>query len=227
MPVRAIRRRKLRLPMSTARKARAIRRVRRKVLGGSVHAFTEKVQLASIGCPANSTVTGIQTYKLNDLTNYPAFANLFDLYKLKGVKLTMIPKWNSSDVGNGVPNAAGQGGSLPMLYIAPNRDPYVPAPTTVNDLLNDDGSKIVRLERPVSFYLKSPKPELLTGDQIAIPLQMNAGKDFWLTTGGNAQFIDQSSVKHYGHRWVIQSQAPLETVVDVYVKYYFIMKEQD
>lgn len=202
------------------------RRIRRKVLGGRVHSFMEKTQLASISVPGSSTGTGVLSYRLNDLVNNSAYKNLFDLYKLKAVKMTLVPLASQSDFGQ-PGGTTGQLGTLPMLYVAPNRDPYVPAPATIGDILNDDDVKIRRFTKPISFFLRSPKPALLDSAGAAVPIQMNVGRDFWLTTGGNAQSIDQSGIQHYGHRYVLTNNSPLEIVVQVYVTYYFIMKESD
>lgn len=218
-------RRKLRKPMTRLAIARGVRLIRRRIYGGQVHRFIEKTQLPSIGVSAGSSAPGVITYKLNDLTNAASFKSLFDLYKLTGVKLTFIPLFNTSQTSD--LNTLSQAGTLPMLYVAPNRDPYVPAPTSVADILNDDGCKIIRLTKPVSMYIKSPKPNLLTDSGAAIPLQTNVSTQFWLTTGGNGQVVDQSSVPHHGHRFFLTNNATSEVVIQVYAKYYFAMKEQD
>lgn len=200
------------------------RRVRRKVLGRGVHKFVEKVQLPSISVVPGTTY-GTMTYQISQLINWNAYAGLFDLYKLKAVKLTMLTLANTSEVmlNNGVL----QSGALPMLYLAPNRDPYVPAPLSIPDVINDDGCKIIRFSKPASFYLSNPKPNIVdsTGDQL--PFQFNVPTQPWLTTGGNAQTIDQSAIKHYGHRYAITNSSSVDLVVQVYAKFYFEMKEQD
>lgn len=192
-----------------------------------VHYFKENCQLTSITVPANNTVSGIITYKLTDLLNSPSFTNLFDLYKLMGVKLRLITQANVSETT--FTNAAGQVGSLPMLYIAPNRDPFVPAPASVGDVLNDDGCRIIRFERPYKTYLKSPKPLIKDSEGANIPLQLGtkSSQQFWLTTGGGAQSVDQSAVQHYGHRYFLVNQTAAPLIVQVYATYYFSMKEQD
>lgn len=206
------------------RKGLRMATVPRGLVGRGVHSFTEKVQLPSIGVPPGISY-GVITYQINQLINWNSYAALFDLYKLKAVKLTLIGLANTSEVmlNNGVL----QSGALPMLYLAPNRDPYVPAPLSIPDVINDDGCKIIRFSRPASFYLSNPKPNVVdnTGDQL--PFQFNVRQQPWLTTGGNAQTIDQSAVKHYGHRYAIANSASVETVVQVYAKFYFEMKEQD
>lgn len=201
------------------------RRFRRRIVGGNVHSFTEKVQLTSISVPSGSTIYGTQTYQIGSLTNWNSYALLFDLYKLKAVKLTLVTLANTSEVTYN--NSALQSGALPMLYIAPNRDQYVPAPTSIADVINDDGCKIIRFSKPQSFYISNPKVALLDSATNAVPFQFNVGDQPWLTTGGNAQTIDQSLLKHFGHRYAITNNSSNEMVIQVYVKYYFEMKEQD
>lgn len=204
-----------------------IRRFRRKVLGSDVKAFVEKTQLTSVSVASGGTTFGIFTYKMTDIINWVHYSGLFDCYKLLGVKLTLVPLGSSSDVNNGTLNTSGQQGSLPMLYIAPNRDYLVPAATSTADIINDDGAKIIRFNKPVSFYLRNPKPWLKDAAGTTLALQTNLGTNFWLSTGGNSQTVDQSVTEHFGHRYGITNNAPGEMVVQVYAKYYFMLKEQD
>lgn len=195
-----------------------------------VHWFKEMCQLTSmVGPAATPAASGWLSFKLNDLQNAGSFKLLFDLYKLTGVKLKIVPRMNTSDaIGT---NAGGSMGNLPVLYIAPNRDAYVPAPISIGDILNDDGCKVIRLTKPVNLYIKSPKAVITdnSDQKNIVPFQFGTGRAFqpWLTTGGNSQIIDQSDVPHYGFRWVINNQAGSDVVLDVYATYYFAMKEQD
>lgn len=198
-----------------------------RLVSKKVHWFKETCQISSLSANAGTFGTGIITYKFNDLNNSGPYKSLFDMYKLTGVKIKIVPKFNSSDPTT-VANANTQAGTLPMLYIAENRDPYVPAPASVADILNDDGVKIIRLTRPINLYLKSPKVQLLTDGGAQIPLQFNVGTQPWLTSGGNAQTVDQSNLEHFGHRWVLENGVGhFDVVLDVYATYYFCMKEQD
>lgn len=214
------------------KKARAamgrFRRLRRKVLGNQmVHYFKEKCPLADISAPANAINYGTLTYKASDLTNWTAaYQSLFDLYKLQAVKLTIFPIFNVSSAE--YQNPATNAGALPLLAIAPNRDPYVPAPTSWADIVNDDGVKILRMDRPRSFYLTRPKPRIQLGDaNIELPVQYNVGVQPWLTTGGNNQQINQSGVNHYGHRWAIWNEGPNNVAFHIVAEYSLAFKEQD
>lgn len=160
------------------------------------------------------------------LVNIVNLRGLFDLYKITGFKVTFIPTHNVSDF------SAGGGSGIPMLYVAPNRDPYVPAPTTVGDILNDDGVKIVRFTKPFSYYIKNPKPDILDKNGNSLPWQLNSTFSMlqpWLTTGGNLQTVDQSTVKHYGLRWFVDNvyNTAQPFTFKTHIKLYVSCKEQD
>lgn len=227
MPVRRRAPGRPRMRRSVARRVGRFRQMRRKILGSQkVHWFKEKVELNSIAAPANNYAYGTLKYYANDLTNWASsFKQLFDLYKLMKVKITIIPKMNVSAAE--YQNPAGQGGALPLLYIAPNRDPYVPDPASTADVLNDDGCKVLRLDRPRTFVLSRPKPSILDSEGQMVPFQFNVGMQPWLTTGGNLQIINQEQVAHYGHRWAILNQGPFECVFQVIAEYTICFKEQD
>lgn len=192
----------------------------------ATHWFKERCQLQSISAAPGANTSGLMTFKFTDLLNANNFVALFDLYKLKKVSLKIVPLINSSDASTGT-NAAGQAGTLPMLYIAPNHDPYVPAPATIGDILNDDGCRIVRLDRPFSITISNPKPDIHDVAGNALPIMFNTKMQPWLTTGGNSQSVDQSAVKHYGFRYILTNMAVADLVVQVYATYYFCTKEQD
>lgn len=202
-------------------------------MSSGVKRFKEMCQITDVSAVAASTGTGVMKFKLNDLTNAPNFKQLFDLYKLTGVKVKLVPQYNSADVG---PNASGAIDYLPQLFIAPNRDPYVPAPTSVADILNDDSCKVIRGGRIISLYLSNPKPELKANSQDGLtqffmPIQFNSSSRAlqpWLATGGNGQVQDQSGIDHFGFRWFVDNtQSAVACWWRVYATYYFSMKEQD
>lgn len=207
---------------------------RRPAALSGVHFFKETCSLPPlIGLP-NGVGSGVLTFKFDDLTNNASFTNLFDLFKITGVKLKLIPQYNVSD-----PSQLGGGASdtaLPMLYIAENRDPWVPSPTSVGDILNDDGCKIIRGGRIANMYLRNPKPKVVQtnpdgSQQIEFPVQLNSSSkalQFWIPTGGNGQVKDGTNWAHYGYRWYIDNtQNKNTTFYNVYATYYFSMKEQD
>lgn len=204
--------------------ARAGRMAMRGLVPG-VHRFKETCMLTNWSCAAGSTQFGVQAYKFRDLFNYSNFTNIFDMYKITGVKLTIIPRFNTASVSESTigPNI----NELPLLYVAPNRSPWSVAPTSIQDVLNDDGCKVIRLERKINLFLKNPAPQILDAANTGVPIQTNGLHRLWLTTGGNGQLVDQTNVNHFGHRWAISNLGTNGLNVDVYATYYFKMKEQD
>lgn len=196
-----------------------------------VHRFEEmcKLQTLSVGPTASST--GVLSINLNALLNNGSFKALFDLYKITGVKFKFMYRHNVSDSGE----PAGVG-SLPVLYTAINRDPFVPAPTSLLDILNDDSCRIHRtdgLKGKGGVYVSCPKPDMsvqIEGGIVTQQWNYGVAKKFqpWLTTGGNGQSLDQSGVNHYGLRWWFDNlQSTQAQEIEVYATLYFAMKEQD
>lgn len=202
---------------------------RKRILrGGNVHRFKEIVQQASLVAGANNDTAGKINFTISNLTNWAQYKELFDLYKITGAKVKIVPKFNMSSADAvGVGGAAS--GQLPMLYIASNRDPYTPTPVSAADVMNDDQCKIIRVERPINLYLSNPKPDI-TNEGGNIPFQFGVSKRFqpWLTTGGGSQTVNQENTTHYGYRWwLANGNGNYQCVLDVYVTYYFTMKEQN
>lgn len=224
MPIRKVRR--SRRYQRRKKVFRPGRRMMRGILTG-VHKFKETCELTQWSAAAGSTQFGVQTYKLNDLFNATQFKNLFDMYKITGVKLTIIPRYTDASVSEASGGIAGSVNSLPMLYVAPNRSPWSVAPTSVQDILNDDGCKVMTLNKKVSFWLSSPAPLILDGAANGVPIQTNTNSRLWLTTGGNGQTVDQSGVLYYGHRYAISNLGTAGVFADVYATYYMTFKEQD
>lgn len=200
-----------------------------------VHHFKEMFRTTDLTIPAAGTNTGVLSCSLNSLANAPQFRGLFDLYKITGVKWKFLYKYNSGD-------PATPAGALPVLYTAINRDPFVPPPASVADILNDDTCKIHRADQLMGKggrYIKSPKPDMsgiVTAEGVPtgglVTQQWNLGvgnsKQYWLSTGGNAQALDQSGVKHYGLRYLVDnSQNVISQTIEVFATLYFSMKEQD
>lgn len=198
-----------------------------------VHRFKEVVlHDQSIACAANSAGYGQLFFHANELTNWASLVGLFDLYKITGVKLRIVPYFNASEANQ--INGSGQAGVLPTLMIAPNRDPYVGVPVSYADVLNDDGVKIFQVSKPITLYLKSPKANIVTeapegGTPLDVPMQWGVGSKWqpWLTTGGGNQLIDQGALAHYGYRWAMSNPGGLDVSLNVFVTYYITLKEQD
>lgn len=217
------------------RKYGGVRRIRRTV--PNVHRFKEVYQLPVLAVNANSTSNGVMSFNLDALLNSSSFENLYDLYKITGVKIRMLYRHNASNPADGAAVS-----EFPTLYIAPNRNPMVPPPVSVSDILNDDGIKILRADKLTGkggLYLKDPKPDMSsvvtsggtpTGGIVTQQWNFGVSNKFqpWLTTGGNGQSLNQSTVPHFGYRWYLENLGcNVAQNIQVFATLYFSCKEQD
>lgn len=193
--------------------------------------FTESYGTTVIIAP-DQDAGGIFTGQLSQLANLAHYQGLYDLYRITGMKVTVLPRWSGSDIAK-VDGGGGAitGQNLPLFYIAPNRATSLAAPASSTDILNDDGVKYFPLKGKRSFYLSFPKAPiqqtigeaLLTINQV-FPNRIQP----WLATGGGTGGADQSALQHYGFRWVMNTYGTPNTVnLQVVTTLYFQMKERD
>lgn len=211
------------------RRRRMMRPRMRRYFAPLVHRVKELALSSSgIASPASTSAFGTLTFNFGSITNAAALRQLYDLYRIKAVKVKIIPSFNSADAFNA--SAGGTTGLLPQFYIAPNRDIHAPAPTSLPDLLNDDGVKCLMLDRPYTFYLSNPKPYIdvgTVGSPETYGGQTQVRNQLWLSTGGNGSIVDQSNIPHYGMRWVLVNNSNWQVSVTTIVTYYLEFKEQD
>lgn len=182
---------------------------------------------ANVAAGPGLGVGGVFNFQLLDLFNLVPYSNLFDMFKITGVKLKFIFGINSGQV---IPGSVANQTGLPILTVSHNHDPNIGAPTSLNDILNDDSVKNYRTDRVFNVYIKNPTPQIVDVSGNVIPIYQNISKqNFWLCTNGNGSSIDQTTVKHYGLRWWLDNSFNSTTSVSckVYATYYFSMKERD
>lgn len=196
----------------------------RKQLYPDVKNFKETVQLPTIVVPGGGGgAGGIINFKIADLTNWLHLSGLFDMFRINRVELKILPAFSESSTSDLDIN--GHLGQLPTFCLANNKNPTVPAPTSLADCLNDDGVKVTRLGPEIlRWSISNPRPSL--GTALIADYAQYDGMNPWLSTGGNGS-VDQSTMLHFGVRWFGQSQASADTNLQVYATYYFSCKEQD
>jgi len=207
-------------------------KIRRSIYGKSVYHFSEPYAAGAgtavplINVAANSNSGGQMTFALNNLTNIASYRNLFDLYKINKVQIKILPFANVNPV-NQTGIGPGQG-SLPLLYIAPNKDYWIGAPSSTSDVLNDDGVRVLTVSKPITLTLKAPRPNVLdlSGNTINYGILPNKVGQ-WLSTGGNNAKIDQTNVQYYAFRWWVENYNSSAFIPQVIVKVFFSMKERD
>lgn len=88
-------------------------------------------------------------FRLGNVQNASDFTNLYDQYRIRGVKVLIIPLSDSS--------TSQSSGFLPTLYWARDGDSAASTPATEANLRERQDCKTLRLTGPKSIYIKSPK----------------------------------------------------------------------
>lgn len=201
-------------PRAPTTRTRSSLRLPRSVSSG-LYKFSEKTSVGQLTTSPVMNVAsltssgGVLTFSLSQLANHAAYAALFDLYKIDKVEVQILPGGNIASTGNiGGPTGA----SIPMLYISPNKDYFIPPPATQYDVLNDDGAMCLSMDRPRKFTIYQPRAAVtdtsagtVSPDPVYSTGIVANNVQTWYQTGGNAAVLDQSSLKHYGFRWYVDN----------------------
>lgn len=147
------------------------------------------------------------SFKISDLPNVSDITNLFDYYKIVGVKLKWIYTHNSSEagaVGYGLPN---------LVYTIDYDDANLPA--NEDALLERNTTRIKRMDKPITLYLK-PK--------INNEIYNNGVVSGYALSKGQVPYIDTSnaSVSHFGVKYgiVLNAAQTGNGIMKLYATYY-------
>lgn len=153
-------------------------------------------------------------FNLSALPNVGEFTNLFDRYKITGVKLRIMFLANSNDTG--VTSAL----SIPLIHYINDLDDAAP-PTSENEILQKNFLKTRRLDEPFTYFLK-PKA---TSEVYASPSSTgySVAKSMWID--GNSPNIPHFGFKAWiGNGPATPSQQNLGRL-KVYATYYVALKD--
>lgn len=125
-------------------------------------------------------------FMLEDLINYTEFTNLFQQYRIKGIKMTFMPLGNTSYIGN-------TSYSLPQLgFVYDTDDANVL--TTRSDYQQYNTLKEYRLDRPVRKWVVPKLSTSVYGGVTPAYSQMSNKK--WITTA-------TTDAQYYGCKWFV------------------------
>lgn len=145
-------------------------------------------------------------FKLSDIPNVNDIINLFDYYKIVGVKLKFIYSHNSSDAGAtfGIPN---------LVYTYDYDDANLPL--NEDALLERNTTKIRRMDKPISMFIR-PK--------INNEIYNNGVTSGYALQKGTNPYIDcnNSSVNHFGLKYgiVLNAAQTANGILKLYATYY-------
>lgn len=201
-PVRVVRRRRINMVRRPI--GRTI--VTKKLMGSKVHYFKRTAFYS--GMIAGSTlldVGGALVFQLNSLPNYTEFTNLFDMYRINGVKVTFMPRGNSAEVGTN------QG--IVKLFSAIDYDDNT-TPASLSEILQYETLKTTNSTRDHKRYIKPKLARVL--------YQAGASNAYGAGTG----WIDCSNpqVPHYGMKYVLQQLPAGAQSYDCKITFYLAFK---
>lgn len=184
--------------------------------------FTETCYLQDIISPVSTASPNgyVLNVKLNDLINPTALASVYQQYAITGVKLTYIPKYNTSRID------ADEGIEIPTMFYAENKiNNSVPA--TAVELMQEDNVKLLRPYSRFSTYIAKPKPILnqIDAQNSTTQVTVQTGTK-WLTWLPMTEF--GANISHQAARIVVpaNNSGSAFTLGTWYAKIYYLMKEQ-
>lgn len=163
---------------------------------------------------------GAMQFQLDQTLEWKDFSNLFDKYRIKGVKVTIIPLGQPST--NAAP-AVIANTNYPTIAIAVDNDD-ASLPSTWESVAVKQDCKIKRLSKPVSVYIRNPKLASAVYNGLTTAYSPQTG---WVDT------VD-SDVPHYGLKFFMR-ECPLPIATNpgnganvlfrIVTKYYLEMKD--
>lgn len=165
---------------------------------------------------------GVMKFQLDDIINKSDMTSLFDRYKITGAKITLIPLANQGYVGqssSGNSNSA----TIPTITYAVDYDDSA-LPTSSLTLLEKMDSKVRRLDKPLSIYVKNPKVSMtINSDSGAVSAAVSTLSGFVNTASDDVNF---RGLKFYIRDMALPDPgAKLNSLIRVQVKYYMTFKD--
>lgn len=159
--------------------------------------------------------------RLNSLEAPTDFTNLFDRYKINGVKVTFLNQISDAPAG-------GQS-VLPLLTYATDYDDLNPPTESQMRQKQNVKRKVLHANRPVSIYYK-PK-RIMSALDPASTINSGTTNSVVTTTGWNN--CDFSQVTHCGLKFYLQnlyggaagSSSSIQSQIDIVVNYYLTFKD--
>jgi len=175
-----------------------------------IHTFKRKID-STLTLDNESDTSTSYIFKLSDLPNSTDFTNLFDSYKINGIRWEMKPRFNSCDVATP--------GLVPIYTVIDRNDnEYL---TSIHDALEYETCKVHKMTQNIKRYFKPAimSTALSTGSETTLGLQL---WNRWISTntveGG-------PNISHLGLKLYANTTGLSNPIVyDVITTYYFQCK---
>lgn len=159
-----------------------------------------------------------RSFKLDDLPNYTEFTNLFDAYRIKGVKLEFVPIYNSHEINEGPASSVDDRVGMPIMTYVYDQDDAT-SPAAEDTLLQYATNKRISLSSRRTIYISSPRTAGLVFKDGINPVG-------YQETKAN-QWIDcaNADVPHYGLKYFIPEENLSKILyIRVYATYFVQFK---
>lgn len=220
----AVRKYRKRPTRRVRRVRRTLRTTRRRLPQGKVYAFKRTCQMlphywdgagwsqyalnqisTSVAAPSNS---GIFKFRLEDVPSATDFTQMFEQFKITGVKLRFIPYLGTESSAYAAPRTE----TLAYAIDRGANDLAVVNPS-FNEIIANQDMHLRNSQRPFSIYIGTP-----TFHQPADGLAQGAYKSGWL----DSDIVSARNVDFHGLKWAWNGQttAELATTMKVFATYY-------
>lgn len=174
-----------------------------------VYSFVRTKQLTSINLQTASDTLGRITFQLDNLDNYTEFTNLFQQFRILGVKLTFVPYVTSNDAN-----------PIATTYVMPNIHTVIDhddsgTPANLAEIMQFRNHRMTRLNRVHSRYIKPSI--LMSAYETALTSAYIPKWKQWVST-------DDYTTPHYGLKYFID-QSSTALTIRVFAKFYFQCKD--
>lgn len=160
---------------------------------------------------------GNQTFALADLPNpeVVAIQELYDYYRIDGIKLEFYPQWNSASGVNAAPEIG-----LARLTHAVDSNPGFP-PANEGELLQHRNAKSPLFTKVIKKYFKVQPQHIMAAANPALAVTSDSQRNVWIETA-------EPNVPHYGIHWIASTLSGVanETSYRVLATFYLTMKGQ-
>lgn len=157
------------------------------------------------------------SFSLNQLApaEVVAIQELYDYYRIDGIKLEFYPQWNSASGVNAQPEIG-----MARLTHAVDSNPGFP-PATEGELLQMRNSKSPLFNKVIKKYFKVQPQTLVGGPNVAQASNPDRTRNWWLQTA-------EAAVPHYGINFFASTLAgiPNETSYRILATFYITFKGQ-
>lgn len=156
-------------------------------------------------------------FKLSDLPNVTEFTNLFDAYRIRGVKLDFLPIYNSHEINEGPAASPFDRVGMPIITYARDYDDAM-APAGEDTLLQYSTNSRLVLSNKKSIYIRNPRVAQSVYKSGVTAAYAEAKKNLWIDCAN-------ADVPHYGLKYYVPTINLSKILyIRVYATYYLEFK---